>query len=234
MRAKLAKPEYSATSGDLVSKQLTGKLVSAWRNKPHVLAWTLGIFTLLSAYSVYLYPGGSDLDTQASGFSWMHNYWCHLLDRTAINGHVNPGRSAAIAASLILCVGLAYTYFRLSDVYLSPLVSPRLTKVMLITALCSFIFLSTPFHDDATLVLCIAGILFLISLSTSLIYVKVYLAVAMIMVCMAISGLTALIYFTGWFMPQLALFQKISFAAFMVTTVYLNYLPLTEKNLNKN
>lgn len=55
-----------------------------------------------------LYPGGSQANRQAAGFSWVHNYWCNLLSSTAINGQPNPARPVAIAGMLVLCVSLGW------------------------------------------------------------------------------------------------------------------------------
>jgi hypothetical protein len=57
------------------------------------------------------YPGGSQIDKNSIGFSWVNNYWCNLLNDTAINGHPNPAKPIAMAGMLVLCLTLAYFWF---------------------------------------------------------------------------------------------------------------------------
>lgn len=53
-----------------------------------------------------MYPGGSEADISAVGFSWRDNYWCNLLNEHAINGQLNEARQVAIAAMSIICLSL--------------------------------------------------------------------------------------------------------------------------------
>lgn len=61
--------------------------------------------------AAFFYPGGQPGNVHAEGFSWLHNYWCHLLNEQAINGEWNKGRPYAIAGMLILCISLSGFWF---------------------------------------------------------------------------------------------------------------------------
>jgi hypothetical protein len=67
-----------------------------------VLAALLG-FALSLGAAVALYPGGTWLARDTSGYSFWHNYWCDLLGLRALNGAPN------LAASLLS--RLAFLFF---------------------------------------------------------------------------------------------------------------------------
>jgi len=64
-----------------------------------MLAPIIGIllFTLCYLVAALLYPGGSQANKTSIGFTWINNYWCNLLNDTAMNGQPNPARPMAIA-----------------------------------------------------------------------------------------------------------------------------------------
>ena len=64
------------------------------------------LYFLLYFIATLFYPGGSQLDKNSKGFSWMQNYWCNLLNENAINGLHNPARPIALSAMIILCFTL--------------------------------------------------------------------------------------------------------------------------------
>ncbi len=59
------------------------------------------LFVFLYVIAAVMYPGGSGTDKTVSGYSWIDNYWCNLLNEKAINGQTNEARPVAIAAMLI-------------------------------------------------------------------------------------------------------------------------------------
>jgi len=69
------------------------------------------IFVLLYFVATLYYPGGSQVDQNAIGFSWANNYWCNLLNGLAINGQPNPAKPIAITGMLVLCLTLAHFWW---------------------------------------------------------------------------------------------------------------------------
>lgn len=65
------------------------------------------LYLVLYGISTRFYPGGSEADPHAIGFSWIHNYWCNLLDRFAMNGEPNEARPMAMVAMGLLCIALS-------------------------------------------------------------------------------------------------------------------------------
>lgn len=70
-----------------------------------------GIFLLLYIIATLLYPGGSQVDKNSIGFSWINNYWCNLLNKNAINGQYNPAKPVALTGMFILCLTLTFFWF---------------------------------------------------------------------------------------------------------------------------
>jgi hypothetical protein len=54
------------------------------------------VFALMYFIATLLYPGGSQADKAAIGFSWLHNYWCNLMNENGINGEPNRGQMMAL------------------------------------------------------------------------------------------------------------------------------------------
>jgi hypothetical protein len=69
------------------------------------------LFVVLYVYATFLYPGGSQAEKNSLGFSWINNYWCNLLNDTAINGQPNGARPVAMAAMAVLCLTLSFFWF---------------------------------------------------------------------------------------------------------------------------
>ena len=69
------------------------------------------IFLLLYIIATLLYPGGSQVDKNSIGFSWINNYWCNLLNKNAINGQFNPAKPVALTGMFILCLTLTFFWF---------------------------------------------------------------------------------------------------------------------------
>lgn len=64
------------------------------KNLRRFLAYTpsigILIFVGLFFYSSIVYPGGSQANLNAVGFSWAHNYWCNLMNERGIHDQINP------------------------------------------------------------------------------------------------------------------------------------------------
>lgn len=112
-----------------------------------------------------LYPGGSQFDKQAKGFSWMHNYWCNLLNQYAINGQTNPARPIALAAMVILCATITVFWFIFPLYARFQRTNRLLMQISGITAMATGLFLFTPLHD---IVINTAGFFGLIALTGTL------------------------------------------------------------------
>jgi hypothetical protein len=87
--------------------------------------------------ATFYYPGGSQANKNSIGFSWIHNYWCNLLDTMAINGQPNSAQPIAITAMMILCLSLSVFWF------LFPAFTSLPTVVKLIIRICGVLAMVT-------------------------------------------------------------------------------------------
>ncbi len=79
--------------------------------------YSILLFAILFIAASILYPGGSDFDLQAKGFSWLHNYWCNLTATIAKNGMPNPAQPVALTAQFVLCIGLLFFWYQLPRLF---------------------------------------------------------------------------------------------------------------------
>jgi hypothetical protein len=70
------------------------------------------LFIILYVVAGLLYPGGSGTDKTSVGYNWTKNYWCNLLNNTAINGQINIAKPVAMTAMVILCISLSFFGYR--------------------------------------------------------------------------------------------------------------------------
>jgi hypothetical protein len=134
-------------------------------------AWLLPVasvlaFVVLYLAAAWLYPGGSRVDPTSSGFSWVHNYWCDLLDATTYGGQPNPARPVARAAMAILCGGLGVLWMATPRLF-RPRRAVRSWVVRIAGVGCALVtpWVGMGFHDLAVRV---AGALGAIAFGTTL------------------------------------------------------------------
>lgn len=77
------------------------------KNKHPLYRYGILLFLIFYFFAAALYPGGNAFNTTATGFSWRYNYWCNLLNETAINGSPNPGARFAKAGMFVLSLSLS-------------------------------------------------------------------------------------------------------------------------------
>lgn len=69
------------------------------------------LYVLLYIIATFFYPGGNQVDKALKGFSWAQNYWCNLLNESAMNGTPNRARPVAITGMAVLCFSLALFWY---------------------------------------------------------------------------------------------------------------------------
>ena len=93
------------------------------------------------------YPGGSQTDKHSKGFSWLHNYWCNLLNENSINGQPNAGRTYAMAGMLLLYLSLGWFWYFFA-LYMQLKKSYRIVmQVSGVSSMCIAFFIFTTLHD---------------------------------------------------------------------------------------
>ena len=104
-------------------------------------------FVVLYSLAAFLYPGGSEFDRKASGFSWLHNYWCNLLNEKSINGETNSARAVAIAAFIVL----GFTLLSFWSIYSREMQFKKNVQMLIqgsgLLCFTSLFFLTSSLHD---------------------------------------------------------------------------------------
>ena len=174
------------------------------------------IFIVLYFIAAALYPGGSEVNRLAKGFSWKHNYWCDLLDTQAENGEPNTARTMAIIAMSLLSLSIALFWYFIPRLFsFNPLVK-KIIQYTGILSMLILVFLQVDFHDW---VITISGLLGMIAITATLAGLyknQSYHLFILGLLCVFLLILNNYIYYTKQWMYYLAIIQKVSFFLFLL------------------
>ena len=198
---------------------------SVGNNKFQLVLPIAGIiaFAFLYVLASMQYPGGSQADPQSMGFSWMNNYFCNLLNETAINGKPNLGQPFALASLLVLALSLALFWW--SFPHYLPL-SQFQTRMIRITGVSSMVIaclLFTPINHD--LITNTASLFGLIAILTSMwaLYQNKRMAIFVFgLFNLVLVLINNWLYYDASLIKYLPLVQKISFASVLIWFIWIN------------
>ncbi|MEO6548107.1 MAG: hypothetical protein ABIN94_08915 [Ferruginibacter sp.] len=174
------------------------------------------LFILIYLIAAFLYPGGSQANISSVGFSWIHNYWCNLLNSTAMNGDVNPARPVAITGMVILCISLAVFWYQFSRLMKFGDKWRKLMQASGILSMITAFFIFSPYHD---IIIPIAGIMATFAIVGTFIglykmrWTNLFWFGIMNLVLMVLNNF---IYYTHEFIAVLPVVQKITFLSFLI------------------
>ena len=174
------------------------------------------LFILLYFIAASQYPGGSEVNRMAKGFSWKHNYWCDLLETHAENGGRNTARPVAIIAMAVLCLSIAICWYFVPRLFAFKPISKKLIQYTGIVSIGMLVFLQADFHDT---IINIAGILGIIAITATLVGLfknRSYILFITGLLCLLLFFLNNYIYYTKNWIGWLAIIQKISFFFFLL------------------
>lgn len=164
-----------------------------------------------------LYPGGSPVDKNSIGFSWINNYWCNLLYEKAINGQPNPAKPFAITGMFVLCLALSFFWF-LFPRYIN--VSKKLNLLIPVSGTLSMavaFFLFTNINHDFIINLASTfGLIATAGAFIGLYKTKWFTLLAFGLLNILLVGLNNYVYYTKGLIVYLPVVQKISFATFLI------------------
>lgn len=170
----------------------------------------IGVFALLYFIATLRYPGGSQADHAARGFSWLHNYWCNLLNEQAINGARNPARPVALTAMGFLGISLALFWWQLPTLLPFSIRGAAVVRWSGTLAMLATGFLATPYHDSATTAASVLGLFTLLGTFLGLQRLRARKLLWFGATCMGLIGANNFIYYTGYALFFLPLLQKIT------------------------
>ncbi|HNT20064.1 MAG TPA: hypothetical protein PKL70_06510 [Saprospiraceae bacterium] len=184
----------------------------------------LSLILMLAA--TWVYPGGSLLDKNSTGFDWTKNFISNLFSVKAMNGVDNPSRFWAIPGMAFHALGYGLFFINMAS-KISANHAARVLKMIGYTNIFLNILITTRLHD---LMIIITSTSFLMGLF----YITVYLLrtrLHFIKVCCLLGLLT--FYYTLYLYGAgdwalLAIMQKVSLFGSMGLVLGLEYF--TEKN----
>jgi hypothetical protein len=175
------------------------------------------VFIVLYIAAAKLYPGGSQADKFSSGFSWVNNYWCNLLNDNAINGMPNKGKLFASIGMTVLCFSLAVFWIQAGRYFSSGKTGRLLIQLpgMLSMSAALFLFTKTD-HDLITNIASILGLIACIALTKGLYKKKYYLLFSIGLLNFLLVALNNYLYYSTDLIMYLPMVQKLTFAAFLI------------------
>ncbi len=170
-------------------------------------------FIILYFIATLYYPGGHPEDPHASGFSWLHNYWCNLLNEKAMNGAWNPGRPVSLAGMILLCISLAtfWFYYPVKSVIREK--TQWVIRTSGVLAMLAALFITVFDHDTVTNIASLLGLLAVTGTLIVLYKTKQVCLFRFGLLNIVLVGVNNLFYYTPSLLPYLPLVQKVSFAS---------------------
>jgi hypothetical protein len=175
------------------------------------------LFVVLYIVATVFYPGGSQVDKNSIGFSWIHNYWCNLLNENAINGRHNPAKPIAMTGMFVLCSALTF-FWLLFPIHINiGKVAKLVIQVSGTFAMIITFFLFTNIdHDLVTNLASIFGLIATVGTFIGLYKVQWYGLFIFGFLNILLVGLNNYVYYSEGLIIYLPIIQKISFASFLV------------------
>jgi hypothetical protein len=185
----------------------------------------VGITAFLAFYilAALLYPGGSQAYPNALSYSWEHNFFCTLLNETAINGQANKGQIFAIMSLIFLAISMANFYWTFPKQYsLSKLLSKLIQYTGLISMGFACLLLTNLDHDFITNLASVFGLIATIGTILALYQLKKQGLFVFGLLNLLLVVLNNWFYYHADLIVYLPLIQKISFASVLIWVIAIN------------
>ena len=199
-----------------------------------ILATLIGsfLFVILYIIAALLYPGGSGANKTATGYSWINNYWCNLLNEKAINGQTNTARPIAVLAMLVLCLSLSTFWILFPAITQLKKYHRLLIQVAgTVCMLTSFLLLIRIDHDLAVNTSSLFGLIAMIGTLIALYQLKWKWLFAIGLFGLLLVALNNYLYHSNKMM-YLPIVQKFSFLSFLVWFSFIS-IKLYHKSTHK-
>lgn len=178
---------------------------------------------MLYIFATLLYPGGSQVNKNSIGFSWVNNYWCNLLNTNAINGEPNPAKPIALLGMFVLCFTLSFFWFIFPG-YMNSNKNLKLTIQAsgILTMTVAFFLFTDINHDLVTNLASSLGAIATIGTFIGLYKNKLFKLFAFGLLNILLAGINNLFYYNKELIVYLPVIQKISFASFLIWVCCIN------------
>lgn len=175
------------------------------------------LFIILYVIAALLYPGGHEANKNSTGYSWTKNYWCNLLNDTAINGQVNIAKPVAMIAMLILCISLSVFWLAFPALVQLRKYHRFIIQIAgIVSMLTAFLLLTDTDHDLAVNISSSLGFIAMIGTLVALYQLKWTMFFAFGIFNALLIGLNNYIYHISGDLTWLPIIQKFGFLFFLV------------------
>jgi hypothetical protein len=190
--------------------------------KKHLLLLSITVAISLLIVATFYYPGGSQQDANAVGYSWQHNYLCNLFNEKAMNGIKNGARPLAITGLFCLCASFALFFYRFSF-KIQDKTASKVIKYAGVSAMFFSFLVVTPFHDLMTTVSSVLGLVALFYILVFIMKSKLTLFKLLTLVTMLLLYFNNYIYYTQHWLHILPILQKITIFIVLIMMLCLDY-----------
>ncbi len=184
-----------------------------------VLTPTFGTILFVCFYlgATLYYPGGSQIDKNSIGFSWINNYWCNLLNDQAINGQQNPAKPIAVTGMFVLCVTLTIFWFLFPKlIALKKALKLSIQVSGIISMIFAFLLFTNINHDLVTNLASFFGLIATFGTFIGLYQKKWNRLFFVGLLNILLVVLNNYVYYTKGLIIYLPVIQKITFATFLI------------------
>lgn len=174
------------------------------------------LFICLYIIATKVYPGGSQADKNAKGFSWLDNYWCNLLNEYAMNGEPNTARPVAFAGMCVLCISLV-TFWIMFPVYAGFTKRGKLTMQLSGSLAMSIgFFLFTNLHDMIINLAMLCGLIAIAGTFAGLHKLKWRRLIGFGILNLLLVVVNNILYYGDGLLVYLPVVQKVTFLSFLL------------------
>lgn len=178
--------------------------------------WGTVLFIALYIIATLFYPGGSQADVHATGFSWTNNYWCNLLNEKAINGQFNTARRVALLAMIVLSLTLsAFWLLFAAKVSVSKVLKAIIGLSGVLSMAAGFFLFTAIDHDLVTNLASALGLIAVVGTLIGLYKMKWLGLFAIGLANLLLVAANNYVYYNKDLLHYLPVIQKITFAVFL-------------------
>ena len=177
-----------------------------------LLGVVAGIGILMFAAS--LYPGGTMSSTSTVGYSWTQNFISSLFQARALNGAPNPARFVAMGAMLFICASLGTVFNHVAGTAKSRAHSKTI-QIAGIGAAVYALVIASPMHNVGVNVGLAFSLVALLATNYLLFLERRWLLLAWGALCIALTFVSAWMYYGKMLYGALPVVQKVSVASYV-------------------
>ena len=179
------------------------------------------ISVILMVIATLVYPGGSLLDKNSTGFHWSKNFISNLFAAKAINGSENTSRIWAIIGMAFHSVGYGIFFINMSK-KMSSRHAATVLKFIGATNIVFNFLIATPLHDLVVLISIVLTLIGLFTITVFILMTKLHL----LKFCCIICLLTYYCFFSLFgfgYLGLAAIMQKVYSISSMLLVLGLEY-----------